>query len=265
MSKKQAALSPDDSRRLWYLNIATALLHTASAAVIFALTETRAVSPVHVDHANKFRGNLSLYGPDTTHVGGATVGYLSGVFLLLAAVDHAAVATVFRPTYESQLARARNYFRWIEYSFSASVMHVMIAMLSGVMSVQLLVAIAGLTISTMTGGLLQEKINGRYQGRPHRKNFWPFWAGCVPHLTAWTVIFVTFGYSASDAPAFVWIVMFGLFQTDALFAVNMFFQQSEWWWWKRYLFGEYVFIGLSLVAKSMLAWTNFGGTRSLLE
>jgi hypothetical protein len=265
MSKKQVlGFLPSDGRRLWWLNVVTAILHAASAAAIFALTEKRAVSPVHIEHANDFRGNESFYGPSTTHVGSATVGYLSGVFLLLAAIDHFTVATILKKTYERQLASSRNYFRWIEYSFSASIMHVMIAMLSGVMSVQLLLAIAGLTVVTMLCGLLQEKVNYRYQGKLDRKTFWPFWIGCVPHLAGWAVIYITFGYSAGDAPPFVWIVMFGLFQTDALFAVNMYLQQSEWWRWKRYVFGEYVFIFLSLVAKSMLAWTNFGGTRSLM-
>ena len=37
--------------------------------------------------------------------------YFSGVFLLLSAVDHFAVATIFRSTYEYYLKRAMNPFR----------------------------------------------------------------------------------------------------------------------------------------------------------
>ncbi len=48
-----------------------------------------------------------------------------------------------------------------------------------------------------------------------------------------------------------------------MFAVNMWLQQQEWGRWKEYVFGEYVFIALSFSAKSMLAWTNYGGTKSL--
>ena len=262
--KTKPVLPAEDSRKLRILNAVAAVVHLVSAAAIFALTEQDAVSPVYVFKANEHRGNATLYGPAFEHMGSAKVGYLAGVFLLLAAIDHGAIATVLRRTYEAQLVQSTNYFRWAEYAFSASVMHVMIAMLAGVMSLQLLLAIAGLTAATMMFGLLQELINTKRQGRPERKSFAAFWIGCISHLVCWTVILITFHRSAASgkAPAFVYVVMVGLFQTDAAFAVNMYLQQRELWRWRRYLFGEYGFIVLSLTAKLLLAWTNFGGTRS---
>jgi hypothetical protein len=258
MSKNDNSFS-----RLRWLNLGAAAYHTVSAAALFALTDRHAVSPVHVDHTNDHRGNMTLYGPAISEIGSAKVGYLSGVFLLLAALDHFAVATFFRSTYEAQLRRSVNYFRWIEYSVSASVMHVMIAMLAGVMSLQLLLSIAGLTVSTMMFGLVQEMLTTRRRGRPHRKSIVPFLLGFVPHCICWTVIYITYGYSAHDAPLFVHFIMGGLFTTDLMFAVNMILQQWEIGWWKSYIWGEYMFVALSFTAKSMLAWTNFGGAQSL--
>jgi hypothetical protein len=44
------------------------------------------------------------------------------------------------------------------------------------------------------------------------------------------------------------------------FALNMFLQYRQVGRWRQYLFGEYAYIVLSLVAKSLLAWQVFGGT-----
>jgi hypothetical protein len=251
------------SVRLWRLNWLAAALHLISAVILFVLTDSDATTPVYAIHANTHRGNHTLYGPTLQLLGEMPVGYLAGVFLLLAAVDHAAVASVLRAWYEHQLERSQNAVRWIEYSFSASVMHVMIAMLCGVMSLYLLIAIVGLTAATMLFGLLQERMNWRFQGQPQKKSMLPFWLGCIPYMFAWAILFAVFGQSASKAPAFVWVVMFGLFANESLFAANMYAQQRELGRWKSYIWGEYAFIILSFSAKSMLAWANFIGTSSL--
>lgn len=45
-----------------------------------------------------------------------------------------------------------------------------------------------------------------------------------------------------------------------VFAVNMFLQYKKVGPWKDYLFGERVYVFLSLFAKSALAWQVFAGT-----
>ena len=251
------------SDRLRRLNCAAAVLHLVSAVILFALTDKDAKTPVYTFYANEHRGNQTLYGPAHTLLGHARVGYLAGVFLLLASLDHAIVATVRREWYEYELQFAQNTVRWIEYAFSASIMHIMIAMLCGVMSLYLLLAIFGLTATTMMFGLLQERMNWALQGKPLRKSMLPFWLGCIPYIVVWIILFAVFGQSAAQAPVFVWIVMFGLFVNESLFAANMYAQQREMGRWRDYIYGEYAFIVLSFTAKSMLAWTNFIGTRSL--
>ncbi len=103
--KTKPVLPAEDSRKLRILNVVAAIVHLVSAAAIFALTDPDAVSPVYVFKSNEHRGNATLYGPAFEHLGSAKVGYLSGVFLLLAAVDHGAIATVLRRTYEAQLVQ----------------------------------------------------------------------------------------------------------------------------------------------------------------
>ena len=80
-------------------------------------------------------------------------GYLSAVFLLLSAIDHFLVITCAKSSYEVGLVNEYNIYRWLEYSISASVMRVMIAILSGISNVHTLILIFGLPATTMLFGL----------------------------------------------------------------------------------------------------------------
>merc|ERR1711916_278802 len=70
------------------------------------------------------------------------IGGMVGSFLLFAAVDHALVGTVARRWYESDLANGICRARWLEYSWSASLMMVLIAAYSGITSFVALINIA---------------------------------------------------------------------------------------------------------------------------
>ena len=43
-------------------------------------------------------------------------------------------------------------------------------------------------------------------------------------------------------------------------AKEMFLQYKKVWKWSSYIFGEYVYITLSFVAKALLAWQVWSGT-----
>ena len=70
-------------------------------------------------------------------------------------------ATPTRPLPLHVAPPPQNFFRWLEYSLSAAVMHVMIAQLAGVTEIHLLFTIFGLSSATMAYGLLMERQNGR--------------------------------------------------------------------------------------------------------
>jgi len=61
-------------------------------------------------------------------------------------------------------------------------------------------------------------------------------------------------------PSFVYGIIASIFVFFNIFAVNMFLQYKKVGPWRDYLFGERVYIFLSLFAKSALAWQVFGGT-----
>lgn len=261
-------VTSEESGTLFKWNLILGLLHLVSGVVLLILTDTKATIPVY-----SFFSDPDTRGPEEgiwevapkLH-GNFAVGWWSGISILLSSLDHLLVATVFRKSYEYYLARKVNPFRWIEYSFSASIMHVMIAQLSGVFSVHLLYTVFGFTMVTMIFGYEQEVANQRYMltGRGSM-TIRPFLEGCLPHVFAWSIIFCFFlqGVSQGDAPNFVWAIVFVLFILDGTFPINQWLQQRKIGKWRSYIFGEIVFCILSLVAKQLLAWINFGGTQSI--
>ena len=87
----------------------------------------------------------------------------------------------------------------------------------------------------------------------------PFWFGCVAGAAPWVAI----GYNlvrAETVPNFVIGIFVSLFIFFNSFALNQWLQYRARGRWSDYLFGERVYIVLSLVAKSLLAWQVFGGT-----
>jgi len=60
-------------------------------------------------------------------------------------------------------------------------------------------------------------------------------------------------------PTFVYMILFIYFVVFNIFAVNMVLQYKGVGRWRDYLYGERVYIILSFVAKSILAWLVFIG------
>jgi hypothetical protein len=89
--------------------------------------------------------------------------------------------------------------------------------------------------------------------------------GFVPHIGAWSIILCYFfqGVSNGDPPGFVWAIICILFFLDLTLALVQFAQ------FKRVKFvtgfgkAELSYIVLSLTAKQLLAWIEFGSSQSL--
>jgi len=184
---------------------------------------------------------------------GVAVGYFTFLFTLLAAVDHLLVATRLRSTYEDGLTRGVNFFRWAEYSLSASLMNVMIALLCGVQEVQVLQAVGFLTATCMIFGALCEGAAPTAMIPPR----YIFWLGCVPFVAVWVLIFGAFMRNSDGAPDFVYALVFVLFCLETAFGINQIRRASS------YLQREVVYILLSPTAKLALAFITYGGIRAL--
>ena len=77
--------------------------------------------------------------------------------------------------------------------------------------------------------------------------------------TAGTIYLVGPG-ADGHPPGFVYGIFFSLFVLFNCFAVNQWLQYKQVGKWRDYLVGERVYVTLSLIAKSLLAWQIFAAT-----
>ena len=182
------------------------------------------------------------------------------LFLGLSALAHFIVASPqFFDRYGKGLEEKRNYFRWVEYAISSSVMIVLIAQITGIADVTALVAIFGVNASMILFGWLQEKYE-----QPGNGGWVPFIFGCIAGIVPWlavTIYVVAPGNPSSEsAPAFVYGIILTIFLLFNSFAWVQYKQYKAQGKWSNYLHGERIYIVLSLVAKSLLAWQIFANT-----
>jgi hypothetical protein len=182
------------------------------------------------------------------------------LFLGLSAVAHFIVASPqFFGRYGKGLEEKRNYFRWVEYSISSSVMIVLIAQITGIADVTALIAIFGVNASMILFGWLQEKYE-----QPGNGGWVPFIFGCIAGIVPWLAVLVYVlspgGPPETSAPGFVIGIIVTIFVLFNSFAWVQYKQYKAKGKWSNYLHGERIYIVLSLVAKSLLAWQIFANT-----
>lgn len=252
--REQTADLTSRFRRLRAYNAVMALLHLVQGIAVVVLS-TDFTLPVTA---------AFIAGPPGTTAAITTlfelhVGWGVALFLFMSAVAHLIlVLPRVNGWYNANLQRNRNYARWIEYAFSSSLMVILIAMLPGITDFAALVAIFGANASMNLFGWLME----RYETPGPEASWISYWFGVLAGITPWIAIGVYLISPGSDVqpPAFVYGIFFSLFVFFNTFAINMVLQYRKVGRWKNYLFGESVYVLLSLVSKSLLAWQVFAGT-----
>jgi len=183
------------------------------------------------------------------------IGPLVALFLFMSATAHILISTVLYKWYVKKLQNHINPARWYEYSFSASLMIFLIAMLVTIYDFGTLLALFTLTAVMNLMGLVMELHNQTTT----KTNWTSFNIGCIAGFIPWVVIFIPL-VTAASVPDFVIAIFITIAVFFNLFAINMFLQYKKIGKWKDYLYGERMYIVLSLVAKSALAWQVFAGT-----
>lgn len=177
-------------------------------------------------------------------------------FSLLSALAHFWIVGPGFKNYGNDLRNQRNIARWIEYSISSTLMIVLISLINAVWDVIALIAIAGVNVAMILFGWLQEKYE-----EPGKGGLLPFWFGCIAGIIPWIAMFwLLFSPGGSgEAPGFVYGVVFSLFIFFNSFAIVQWLQYKRIGRFADYLVGERLYITLSFIAKSALAWQIFGG------
>ncbi|MEO6513467.1 MAG: heliorhodopsin HeR [Candidatus Saccharimonadales bacterium] len=251
------------SLQKWNRNLA--ILHALQGVVILILSATRAF-PITAGFLTKDTLASSAAGhvvlaPATHVLFNLNLAYLVATFFFLSALAHLLMAAWYRRRYEVELKQGKNRLRWFEYSLSASVMLVGIAILSGIYDAGSLLLIFALVAVMNLCGLVMETHNSLT--KRGKVNWLSYWIGCIAGIVPWLVIagaiIAANIYGSGNIPGFVYGIYISMFLFFTSFAVNMYLQYKKQGKWASYYYGERGYMVLSLVAKSVLAWQVFAG------
>ena len=259
MARKQRTQDEQIARLRGY-NVIAGFLHLIQAVglgFVLTLLDFQVLFPATIDYPTGPPG----FDLPTDRVVLFDVNIGAGVvaFLALSALFHFIISSpMFFERYKGGLKQNHNYFRWVEYSLSSSIMIWLIAQLTGVSDFAALVGIFAVNASMIFFGAIQEK----YETPGNGKGL-PFIMGSITGIVPWLIIVLYTiqpgGTNAAEVPGFVYGIIVALFIFFNTFAFNQAFQYKMVGPWKNYLFGEATYITLSLVAKTILAWQVFSG------
>lgn len=206
---------------------------------------------------------------------------LSFVFQLTAALTDCCEKGFCGYKYSDMIKNSKNPLRFIEYSISASIMLMIIALINGVVDIHLLFCIAVLTASCQLCGLVVEYIDDIAMKWINHMNGWLTF--CAAYWCITRAYLSSVEYSDASPPDFVYVIVLMLFLLYASFGFVQFFElicmtksldygcckffecktDSKWCPSCRKeskcnpMYKEMVYVILSLGAKMVLGWILF--------
>ena len=259
MTKNKNTSMQEKFKGLRRFNLIMGFLHLIQGVFMWAVSNDTTY-PIFTNFLNFDTTTFSLI-PSAKLFYELPLGPSVAIFLLLSAIAHFYLASAGYEGYIKNLRQGKNPIRFYEYALSSSLMIVLIGMLAGVWDLGAIILMFGLNAMMNLLGLLMESLN-----QDRTKLDWsPFTFGSIAGIIPWLVIFIYFFGSISSGgeakpPAFVYAIIPTLFVFFNTFAVNMWLQYKKIGPWKDYLYGERIFIVLSLVAKTVFSWMIFAGT-----
>lgn len=166
--------------------------------------------------------------PEPQEIAAFSILWYSPIFITCSGIQHFC-CLYFRDTYIYYIARNQNPFRWTEYSFTASLMRVMIAQFAGVTDIHLLLSIFVLTAFTIQLGSAHEVFNAKARADGHPQNWRCFHLAWVAQLVSWFIIINYFAVrvSGGSQPDFIWAILIIMFLLDSSFAITFTLQWAK--------------------------------------
>jgi hypothetical protein len=128
--------------------------------------------------------------------------WLSFSFALICFFAHVAYYAWGYTKYRQLIEAQNNWWRWLEYGFSASLMIVQISLLTGITDLSAQINSFGTVFATIWLGQFTEE---KYPVDERKKRWFAFAISSVVVLFPWVSIFTTFGLSGAN-PAFWWFL-----------------------------------------------------------
>ncbi|MDD1771394.1 MAG: heliorhodopsin HeR [Methanomassiliicoccales archaeon] len=244
-------------KKLRRFNLIMGLFHFIQAAVMLAIANYDVKMMFTTSYIDASGGFPPMGPGSAVELFSVPLGPMVAVFLLMSAIAHLSVSTFGYNWYVKNLKMNINKARWFEYALSSSFMLVVIAWLCGMFDFVSIILLFSLNACMNLFGYMMELHNQRTE----RTDWTSFIFGCFAGLIPWVALFMYFtGVRGGSPPGFVYGIMISICFFFNVFAINMLLQYRKKGKYQDYLYGEYIYIVLSLVAKTALAWQVFSGT-----
>jgi hypothetical protein len=244
-------------KKLRRFNLVMGFFHFIQAAIMLAIANYDVQMTFTTSYLDATYGYPPTVPGSPVELFSVPLGPMVAIFLLMSAIAHFSVSTFGYQWYVRNLKMNINKARWFEYALSSSFMLVVIAWLCGMFDFVSIILLFSVNACMNLFGYMMELHNQTTK----RTDWTAFIFGCFAGLMPWVALFMYFfGVQGGGPPGFVYLILISIAVCFNIFALNMVLQYKKVGKWKDYLYGERMYIVLSLVAKTALAWQVFSGT-----
>jgi hypothetical protein len=254
MSEAKISTKKTEDKRLFQIGIGFVLF---IESILIWLLSSNFTLPVTTRYLESNSGN-SFLGHVTKELFRVQVAHILIIFLLVPSILHLIIAipSVYAK-YRKFIENKINPIRWLEYSITAPLMIILVAMLTGIFDLSTLILLFTAGVSMLLFGANMEYAN-KNMGNVKWANFiYGSIIGIIPWIIIW--MHIAGARDISLIPMYTIIAFFSLLAFFAFFPLNMFLYYMKVGPWKDYEFVETCFVMLSLCSKSALAWQVFIG------
>ena len=194
--------------KLQKFNFVMGFVHLAQGVLILLISKSYSL-PVTGSYLELNQVTGSLY-PKYQDLFKINLPLLIAGFFFISALAHLIIATVKNSEYNKNLKLGINKYRWFEYSVSASIMMLAIAMLVGIYDLLTLLAIFGFVAIMNLLGYLMEVHNQTTSST----NWLSYLLGCLAGIIPWMMVVFQFWLGAindSKPPVFVYWIFLSIF------------------------------------------------------
>lgn len=270
MAKRGTILARFRKNKISYQNLAklnmlaAGILGLQALAILILSDSGKGMVPVTTNYLNNDvitsdGAGRNIWLPASQHLFDLHLSHVVAALLLAAGVGRWSAATARRKPYEAGLRKGVNLHSWVEHGVVVALLMVGVALLSGIwdiVSLFFIIWLAGL-ISWLGYKFNQYVKNNKLTD----------WQLFAVSLKAGAWIWIVIAIYALGAliwgrglPTYVYFVYGSIFLVGLGFAYNTYRSFKANGRWADKLWGEQVYIVLTLAATSALAWQIFFGT-----
>jgi len=261
-AKQKAGFDANTSARLRSSNVRLAIFHAEQGLAILLLSPAK-LAPVTVSYnttdpiATELAGHRVLTSV-ARHMFDMNIVYVVGAFFLVSAAVHALSATLYRKQYEANLTKGFNIIRWIDYAVSGGLVMLALALAAGVTDAGSLLMIVVLVAAAQLLAMIMER-----QGETNATTWMTYALSCaamaVPFIILAGYFLATWLYGSGGTSN----LLYGAYASALLLfgfsAACMVAQRRGRGQWQQPVYAERVYMLVSLLLKTVVAWQLFVG------